>query len=159
MKLTPLSLFLAFPLLLLCGCVCKTETSEAVPQYSIEQFFENKRITGGRFSPDETKLLVSSNESGIFNLFEIDIASGEKTQLTYSNTEALFAIDYIPGTGQIIYSADHGGDENTHIFLREPNGDYSDLTPKKDEKVSFAGWAKDRKSFYFSSQSAGSEVL
>ena len=122
-----------------------------VPKYSIDQFFENNRITGGTFSPDETKLLVSSNETGIFNLFEIDIASGEKTQLTYSNTESLFAIDYIPGTGQIIYSADHGGDENTHIFLREPNGDYRDLTPKKDEKVSFMGWAKDRESFYFSS--------
>lgn len=133
------------------ACGSKSQTAKDVPQYSIEQFFENKRITGGRFSPDETKLLVSNNESGIFNLYEIEIASGKMTQLTFSDTESLFAIDYIPGNGQIIYSADHGGDENTHIFLREPNGDYRDLTPKKDEKVSFMGWTKDGKSFYFSS--------
>ncbi|MDA0350500.1 MAG: S9 family peptidase [Verrucomicrobia bacterium] len=151
MKYLSLLLVSLFSSLVFQACGSKSETVQNTPQYSIEQFFENKRITGGRFSPDETKLLVSSNETGIFNLFEIDIATGEMTQLTFSDTESLFAIDYIPGTDQIIYSADHGGDENNHIFLLEANGDSRDLTPKKDEKVSFMGWVKDRKSFYFSS--------
>ena len=52
-------------------------------KYSIEQFYQNNRIGGGSFSDDETKLLVSSDESGIFNVYELDIASGEKTQKTF----------------------------------------------------------------------------
>ena len=52
-------------------------------KYSIEQFYKNNSIIGGAFSDDENKLLVSSNESGIFNVYEIDIQSGEKTQKTF----------------------------------------------------------------------------
>ena len=133
------------------GCGSKVETVKDVPKYSIEQFFENKRITGGSFSPDESKLLVSSNESGIFNLYEIDIASGAMTQLTFSDTESLFANSYVPSTGEIIYSADHGGDENSHLFLRKSNGDYTDLTPGENEKTSFWGWNNDRTAFYYTS--------
>ena len=70
-------------------------------KYSIEQFYQNNRIGGGSFSDDETKLLVRSDESGIFNVYEIDIVSGVKTQKTFSEKESYFAIDYLPGTNQI----------------------------------------------------------
>ncbi|MCK7537330.1 MAG: hypothetical protein MZV63_43415 [Marinilabiliales bacterium] len=64
------------------------------------------------FSPDETKLLVSSNETGIYNVFEINISDGSKKQITNSTTESFFAVDYVHGTNQILYSADKGGNEN-----------------------------------------------
>ena len=74
-------------------------TQNHVPEkYSIDQFYKNNRIGGGAFSDDETKLLVSSDESGIFNVYEIDIVSGEKTQKTFSEKESFFAIDYLPET-------------------------------------------------------------
>ena len=120
-------------------------------KYSIEQFYQNNRIGGGAFSDDETKLLVSSDESGIFNVYEIDIASGEKTQKTFSEKESFFAIDYLPGTNQILYSADKGGDELNHIYLINEDGATIDLTPGEKEKASFAGWSKDKKSMYFTS--------
>jgi len=47
--------------------------TEPPAQYSIEQFYNNTRITGGAFLEDESKLLVNSDESGIFNVFEIDV--------------------------------------------------------------------------------------
>ena len=63
------------------GCAGPAEeTTDAVADpiqvdnYSIEQFYENTRIYGGSFSADESKLLVSSDETGIFNVYEIDIA-------------------------------------------------------------------------------------
>ena len=59
-------------------------------RYTIEQFYQNNRITGGAFSEDENRLLVSSDESGIFNVYEIDILSGEKTQKTFSEKESFF---------------------------------------------------------------------
>ena len=120
-------------------------------KYSIEQFYENNRIGGGAFSYDETKLLVSSDESGIFNVYEIDIASGSKTQKTFSEKESFFAIDYLPGSNQILYSADKGGDELNHIFLINKDGEITDLTPGENEKANFAGWSKDKKSMYYTS--------
>ena len=125
-------------------------TQNHVPEkYSIDQFYQNNRIGGGAFSDDETKLLVSSDESGIFNVYEIDIASGEKTQKTFSEKESFFAIDYLPGTNHILYSADKGGNEINHIYLMYEDGKISDLTPGENEKASFAGWSKDKKSMYY----------
>ena len=120
-------------------------------QYSIEQFSQSNRVGGGSFSDDETKLLVSSDESGIFNVYEIDIASGEKKQKTFSDKESFFAIDYLPGANQILYSADKGGNELSHIYLMKEDGITTDLTPGENEKASFAGWSKDKKSMYFTS--------
>ena len=120
-------------------------------KYSIKQFYQNNRIGGGSFSDDETKLLVRSNESGIFNVYEIDIVSGLKTQKTFSEKESYFAIDYLPGTNQILYSADKGGDELNHIYLMNEDGATTDLTPGENEKARFAGWSKDKKSMYFTS--------
>ena len=120
-------------------------------KYSIEQFYQNNLIGGGSFSNDETKLLVSSNKSGIFNVYEIDIASGRKTQKTFSEKESFRAIDYLPGANQILYSADKGGDELNHIYLMNEDGTTTDLTPGENEKARFAGWSKDKKSMYFMS--------
>ena len=84
-------------------------------------------------------------------MYEIDIASGEKTQKTFSEKESFFAIDYLPGTNQILYSADKGGDELNHIYLMNEDGTATDLTPGENEKARFAGWSKDKKSMYFTS--------
>ena len=128
-----------------CGPNARTD----VPKYTIEQFYKNVRITGGAFSPDETKLLVSSNKTGIYNVYEITIADGTMEQITSSAVESFFAVDYVPETGEILYTADRGGDENDHLYLLTAGGDTKDLTPGKNEKVSFAGWSKDKASFYY----------
>jgi len=120
-------------------------------QYSIDQFHKNTRVTGGIFSPDETKILISSDETGIFNVFEINIADGAKKQITNSVTESFFAVGYIYGTNQILYSADKGGNENNHIYMLNEDGTVTDLTPGDAVKASFAGWSNDKKVMYFSS--------
>ncbi|MCP9201011.1 DPP IV N-terminal domain-containing protein [Gramella sp. GC03-9] len=118
-------------------------------EYSIEQFYENTRIGGGRFSPDESKLLISSDESGIFNLYEIDISTGEKKAISSSENESYFAVDYVPGTQDILYSADKGGNEINHLYLLKPDGSSKDLTPGENEKAEFAGWSEDREFMYY----------
>lgn len=130
---------------------CSRETPVEVPRYSAEQFYDNTRIFGGVFSLDESKLLVSSNESGIYNVYEISVADGSKEQRTFSEKESFFAVTYIDATGEIIYAADKGGDENSHLYLLKEDGSSVDLTPGEKEKVSFAGWAADRTRFYFRS--------
>ncbi len=136
-------------LAVLLAVACSDQKPEQIDQYSIEQFYGNTRINGGYFSPDETKLLVSSDASGIFNVYEIDIATGEKKQITNSTGDSFFAVSYVPGTGDILYSADEGGNENNHIYLLSADGETTDLTPGEEEKAHFAGWNPDKTAFYY----------
>ncbi len=125
----------------------------SIETYSIEQFYKNKSVSGGAFNNNESKILVSSNETGIYNVFEIDIASGSKKQITFSDKESFFAIDEVPGTNQILYSADKGGDENNHIYLIKEGGNTKDLTPGDNVKAGFTGWSKNKKAmFYYSNK-------
>lgn len=130
-----------------------------IERYSIEDFYENTRVTGGIFSPDETRLLVSSDESGIFNVYEIDIETTEKTQLTHSTVESFFARGYVPGTGEVIYTADKGGNEISHIYLLKDDGTSIDLTPGEEENTSFAGWSKDDQYMYYASNKRDSRYF
>ncbi len=120
-------------------------------EYSIEQFYENTRISGADFSADESKILTSSDESGIFNVYEINIADGSKKAITNSKEESLFAVDYVPGTSEIIYYADKGGNEIDHLYLLKEDGSAKDLTPGENEKAGFEGWSGDKKYMYYSS--------
>lgn len=120
-------------------------------KYTIEQFYKNTNVGGGVFSPDETKLLVHTNETGIYNLFEIDLATGRKRPLTDSKKESFFAVSYVPGTNDVLYSADQGGNENTHIYLLKRNGTVTDLTPGEKEKAAFAGWSRNKNHMYYTS--------
>lgn len=139
---------LSFLILLLSVAVWAQDV-EKPKEYTIEQFYENTRIGGGYFSEDEKRLLISSDESGIFNVYKIDISSGNKKALTTSDTDSYFAVDYVPGTNQIIYSADKGGNEISHLYLLKPDGTSEELTTGENEKVSFAGWSEDRQYMYY----------
>ncbi|MBL7808903.1 MAG: S9 family peptidase, partial [Saprospiraceae bacterium] len=129
----------------------KPAPTREVKQYTIEQFYKTNATGAGIFSPDEQKLLVHSNESGIFNLQEINIADGSKKSLTQSTVESFFAIDYVPGTGEVLYSADKGGNEISHIYLLKADGTSQDLTPGDKAVSGFSDWSKDKKSMYFNS--------
>ena len=76
-------------IVLLASCTGKKE----VTQYTIDQFYKSINVGFAAFSPDETQMLVTSNETGIYNLFEISVSDGTKKQITNSDTESFFAID------------------------------------------------------------------
>jgi dipeptidyl aminopeptidase/acylaminoacyl peptidase len=133
----------------LAGCNNEPAARKEVKQYSAEQLFNNTSIGGGAFSPDESKILVHANTSGIFNLYEISIADTSMKPLTGSTKESFFSVDYLPGTNKYLYTADQGGNENDHIYLQSP-GDTSakDLTPWMGSTNSMYGWSDDKKSLF-----------
>ena len=132
--------------------VISCSDSQNIQQYSIETLMSNNRSSGGYFSKDADKLIYSSDKSGIFNIYEVDLSTNEETQLTYSKEESFFVTGYSPTTGEVIYSADKGGNENSHIFLiREGNS--IDLTPGENTKASYVGWTKDELGMYVISNS------
>ena len=137
-------------LLLAFSCAQKEET-KPIKKYSIDQFFENNRIGGGSFSNDETKLLISSDESGIFNVYEINLAENSKKAITNSTEESFFSVDYVPNSSDILYLADKGGNEIDHIYLLKEDGSTKDLTPGEKEVANFWRWSEDKKNMYYSS--------
>jgi Tol biopolymer transport system component len=58
--------------------------AKQLAQYTIDQFYKTSHLDGGDFSSDEKKLLLSSDESGIYNVYELDVATGQKKALTHS---------------------------------------------------------------------------
>ncbi len=125
-------------------------TARTVKQYTIEQFMDTTRIQGSSFSPDEKTILFSSNKSGIFNVYAMPVMGGEPRQLTGSMKESTYAVSYFPGDMRFIFTADQGGNENSHLYVKETDGKETDLTPGEKTKASFLGWSQDRKSFFFS---------
>ena len=147
----PKLLFILAVTFLLTACKNETKAPREVKQYSIEQFFQTESIGGGSFNKDETKVLVNSNRTKIFNVYELNLADTALQAKTNSATESFFAVDYVPGTDNFLYAADKGGNENDHIYLQRTDGTVTDLTPGEKEKANFYGWTKDKKSMYYGS--------
>lgn len=144
------SLLILASLCFSCSTIDKqVETKPAL--YSIEQFMNVERVFGSSFSPDESKILINSKLSGIYNVYEIDIATGTKTQLTSSTTNAIYGQSYFPEDERIIYTSDQEGNEISHIYLREENGTANDITPDSIAKSNFGGWNHTKTKFYVSS--------
>jgi dipeptidyl aminopeptidase/acylaminoacyl peptidase len=121
-----------------------------VKEYTIEQFMNTVRIGGSSFSSDEKSILFHNNKTGIFNVYSVPVTGGAATQLTNSAKESTFAVSYFPSDTRFIYTYDRGGNENSHLYLRELDGTERDLTPGDKVKANFLGWSRDRKSFLFS---------
>jgi dipeptidyl aminopeptidase/acylaminoacyl peptidase len=119
-------------------------------EYTVEDFYKNTRFFGASWAPDRQKLLVSSNLSGIWNAYSFPVGGGDPQPLTQSTGNSIFAQSYFPGDERIIYTSDEGGNELTHVYVRDPDGTTKDLTPGKKLKASFHGWAGDDKSFFVS---------
>jgi dipeptidyl aminopeptidase/acylaminoacyl peptidase len=112
---------------------------------------DNEAVGGGSFSSDNSTLLVSSNRSGIYNVYTIPVKGGEMTAITSSDSTSIFAESYFPNDNRMLLSADGNGDEIDHLFVRDLEGNIKDITPEKGAKSSFYGWSDDDKYLYFGS--------
>jgi len=135
-------LFLAF--------ACGQQEKEKIKEYSIEQFMDNTSVFGSSFSPDEEKILFTSNESGVYNAYEMKIGEDSATRLT-EREESTYALSYFPNDERLLLASDKGGNELYHIYLRDEEGNIEDLTPYEEARSSFSGWSRDRGSFFFTS--------
>ncbi len=136
---------------------CKTEKktskkiAKTIKQYSIEQIMDNESVFGGSFSPDKSTLLVTSNRSGIYNMYTVSTSDGAFTPISTSDSTSVWATGFFPNDNRILFSMDNNGDEISHIFLRNTDKSVKELTPDKGARARFYGWSKDQKSFFYSS--------
>ena len=114
---------------------------------------------GGSFSSDEERLIYSSNESGIYNVYEVGISSGTITKLSSSELESFFVQSYVPASNDFIYTADKGGNEINHLYLQKRGGQTIDLTPGENEKSIFFKWSQDNAFLYYLSNKRDSKYF
>jgi len=132
---------------------CGTSDKMEVKRYTIRQFMDIVQINGGSFSPDDTKVMINSKESGIFNAVAVDIQTGLQTPMTASTGNAIYGLSYFPGDERIIYTSDQGGNEINHLFVRNQDGSVIDLIQDSTAKAQFGGWSYSKKLLYYTSNS------
>ncbi|MCP4048922.1 MAG: S9 family peptidase, partial [Gammaproteobacteria bacterium] len=131
----------------------QTSAVVEIPKYSAQVFFETTSYgltdpAGYAFSPDGNAVLMSSDASGVFNVYSLPLDGNSPDQLTNSTDNAVFAVSWFPKDSRILYTYDGGGDELNHVFVREADGSSVDLTPGDQLKADFLAWAKGGESFY-----------
>lgn len=148
-------MLLALWLLLLAGCqnsnfptATSAPSPELLRQYSIQQFLENTSFSENSFSPDGSKILVSSDQNGIDNAVAIDRETGNHIALTSSSDNSIKVVSYFPADERFLFLADQGGNELDHLYVQELDGTQVDLTPGKGHQVRFLGWAADGSSLF-----------
>jgi len=124
--------------------------SPNVPEYTIEQFMASTRVLGSSFSPAGEKVLVSSDETGIFNAVAVPVDGSQPVRLTDSQGDAVRVAGYFPADERFLYLSDQGGNELHHLYVRELDGSVTDLTPGERLTVRFLDWSVDGETFLVS---------
>src|SRR5690349_12761816 len=81
----------------------------APTQYDAEAFFATTSYTmpaGYAWSADDKQLLVTSDETGIYNVYGLPAAGGGKQALTASTIDSTFAVSWFPADQRVLFEAD-----------------------------------------------------
>ena len=119
--------------------------------YDSADFIDTVSVSGASFAPDESRLLFSSNRSGIWNAYTMPVGGGEWTAVTQSTTDNVYAIGYFFDDARMLVTRDQGGNELNHVYVIEADGRERDLTPGDKLKAAFAGFSHAGDAFYLSS--------
>lgn len=132
----------------LINTTASVKTASHIPRFDAREFFNTVSVSGSSFSHDEKRILISNDSSGVFNVYSQPVAGGDPKQLTSSTTDSIFAVSFFPNDDRLLYRSDQGGNELSHVYVRETDGTAKDLTPGEKVKASFAGWSKDKNNFW-----------
>jgi len=116
--------------------------------YSAEAFFKTTSMGGSSISFDGSAVLVSSDQSGIFNAYSVPLDGSAKQALTTSTGDSTYAQTWFPKDKRIIVTKDSGGNELNHVYVREVDGTLVDLTPGEELRADFFGWHEDDEHFF-----------
>ena len=134
------------------------EQPEHLSQYSIEQFMDVENAFANGFSPDNKTVLMTSNRSGIYNMYTVPAGGGELKPITQSDSASVYGISHFPEDDRILFRMDGNGDEIFKIFVKDSSG-IKRLTPAKNVRALFRGWSKDGKSFFYDSNERDSKFM
>lgn len=103
-------------------------------KFTIEQLMKSESIASFAISKNSKKLLYSSDSSGSFDIYELDLESFKSKRKTALNENAL--VSYVFEDGSFLFTMDKGGDELHHLYLQRDEK-LVDLTPWEGTKSGF----------------------
>ena len=124
------------------------DSHRAQTRYSAAEFFKTITLLGASVNYNANSVLVTHDGDGVYNLYRYPFGGGDAEQLTRSNSEPIIGIGYFPLDDRILYTADQGGNERHHLYVRELDGSITDLTPVNRVKAVFLCWQQDHSSFF-----------
>jgi len=122
--------------------------SKIAQSYSAADFFKTTTVFGSSINHDATEVLVTNDETGVFNAYSYPMDGSKPSQLTQSRTDTVYGVSWFPSDNRILYTADQGGNELNHLFVRELDGSTKDLTEGESLKAIFSGWLNDHSAFF-----------
>ncbi|MDX1706318.1 S9 family peptidase [Pseudidiomarina sp.] len=138
--------------LVIAGCSKAPEvtgqSTPDIPKYNATTFFDTTSIGGSSVSHDGQAVLVTSDATGVFNVYRYPVDGSPQTQLTNSTTNAIRGVSWFPADDRFLYTSDEGGNELDHLYVMEIDGRVRDLTPGENLKAYFSGWHDDDKHFF-----------
>lgn len=154
-------------LILLASC---NESDREVISYPADLFFDSITYSLGHsggfaFSADETRLIISSDQSGVFNAYALHIENGRTEALSESENNSVFAVSWFPNDDRVLLTGDVGGNEQNSVFVRDIDGTLHDLQPPGDYEavgqqsgLRFEAWQSDGEAFFLSSTERDPQV-
>ena len=125
-----------------------------VARHDAATFYGTTTFRGSSFSADGKRLLFTSDASGVFNAYTLELEGAgirhgaEPVQITRSTSDAITTVGWFPADGRFLYMKDRGGNELDHLFVQLESGEALDLTPGEKLKTRFLRWGSDEGSFF-----------
>ncbi|MFE8701566.1 S9 family peptidase [Cytobacillus sp. FJAT-54145] len=117
----------------------------------VEQFFRTFGIQNFTVSPDEKQLIFSTNISGKYNLWAMDLPNHFPYPLTFQD-QSCQALLYNKEGDFIVGGFDTDGDENTQIYALPPKGgELKPIRVEAGQKHMNAFLSKDGKRLFYTS--------
>ena len=129
---------------------CAPEAPD-IPSYSAEAFYDTEQVFGASFSADETRILMTSDRTGVMNVYSQPVSGGTAETLTSSTTDANLGIAFFPNDDRILFTADQGGNELNHLYVLTAGEAPVDITPGENLKAGFSGFSEDGERFFVTS--------
>jgi len=119
------------------------------PKPDVETFLRTFSVQNFDVSPDEKQLVFSTNLSGHYNLWAMDLPKTFPYPLTFHNQSA-HALHYAENGSMIIAGFDCDGDENIQLYALSPEGgELVPLREKENERHFFSYLSKDGQRLYY----------
>ncbi|MBM7553155.1 hypothetical protein [Thalassobacillus pellis] len=128
-------------------------------EITLDHLMDTEKITNHVWSYDDRYVLYSSDKSGCLNAYRIDVATGEKKQLTFQTDNAVQIAASFPNDYRFLFHSDLGGNERSHIYMWESDGTITDLTPCETETAEFYDWNKDGTKFLYGSNRRNAKFM
>jgi len=116
--------------------------------FDADSFFQTTTYFGSNINSSGDKILMTSDESGVFNAYSMPVTGGDKTAITQSTSDMNFGVSWFPADDRVLYTADQGGNELNHLYVMELDGSNKDLTPGEKLRAGFISWTADGTAFF-----------